>query len=227
MQNSQTSIGIEAMQNLSGNGINNFKQEYTDPNGLNNVGMCEISNQVNMFLSPSNSSSSTFNAPQAGNVDNISSIVSMLKGTLERKKLCNPVDKVAVPDGCFGYYGSENILGITGINQVQANHVYEMQGPFQNVSTVQVAEGRVLQPAEGPFGIGLESTVTPINPIQMSTVSREPSQSESSAPVVSTGFDVCDGPSSSSQAPTVCESSRKQMGRNLENGSRGKGIVIE
>lgn len=226
MQNCQTSVGIEAMHNLTGNGINNFKQEYRDPNEFHIVGMSEIPNQQNTFMSPSNSSSSTFNAPQVGNADNISSVVSMLKGTLERKKLQNPVDREAIEDSCFGYYGSEDVLGNTGLNQVQSNHIYEMQGSFQNISTVQVTEAGVLQAAEGSYGIGLESIITPTNPLQMSTVSREPSQSESSAaaPVVSTGFDVCDGPSISSQVPSVCESSRKQLGRNIENSSRCKDV---
>lgn len=222
MQNCQTSIGIEAMvHNLAGNGVNNFKQEYTDPNEFNNAGMNQIPDQQNTFMSPSNSSSSTFNVPQAGNADNISSVVSMLKGTLERKKLQNPVDRGALEDSSLGYYGSEDVLGNTGLNQVQANHIYEMQGSFQNIST------GVLQPPEGCYDIGLESIVLPTNPLLMSTVSREPSQSESSAaaPVVSTGFDVCDGPSISSQVPSVCESSRKQVGRKLENTSRCKGTV--
>lgn len=226
MQNCQTSIGIEAMMhNLAGNGVNNFKQEYTDPNEFNNVGMSQIPNQQNTFMSPSNSSSSTFNAPQAGNADNISSVVSMLKGTLERKKLQNPVDREAIEDCSFGYYGSEDVLANTGLNQVQSNHIYEIQGSFQNISNVQVTEAGVLQTLEGSYGIGLESIITPTNPLLMSTVSREPSQSESSAaaPVVSTGFDVCDGPSISSQVPSVCKSSRKQVGRNLENTSRCKG----
>ncbi|KAL2544352.1 uncharacterized protein Fot_13585 [Forsythia ovata] len=46
----------------------------------------------------------------------------------------------------------------------------------------------------------------------MNTISREPSQSESSAaaPVVSNGFDVCDDPCIAAQAPSLSESSMKQ-----------------
>lgn len=214
------------MPNISENGINNFKQEYTNPNGYDNMLLCEIPNRVNTFMSPSNSSSSTFNTAQGVNGDNISSVVSMLKGTLERKKLM--VEKEAVDDCSFGYYGSEEILGNTGLNQ-EGNHAYEMHATFHGASAVQITEAGILQTAEGSLKFGLEGLVAPTNVIQMSTISREPSQSESSAaaPVLSTGFEVCDGPSTSSQAPSVCESSRKQVGngRSSEYGSRVKGIT--
>ncbi|KAL3500101.1 hypothetical protein ACH5RR_039194 [Cinchona calisaya] len=226
LQTSQTSLGMEAMPNMSENGVNNFKQEYPAPNGFN-VSLCGIPNQVNTFMSPSNSSSATFNTPQVGNVENISSVVSMLKGTLERKKLGNTVEKEAVHDSSFGYYGSEEVLGNSGLNQ-EGNHAYEMQGTFHDVSAVQITDTGILQTAERSFGFGLEGMITPTNGIQMSTLSREPSQSESSAaaPVISTGFEVCDGPSTSGQAPTVCESSRKQVGhaRSSEYGSRVKDV---
>jgi hypothetical protein len=79
--------------------------------------------------------------------------------------------------------------------------------------------------------LDFEGFVNTINPIQLGTVSREPSQSESSAaaPVVSSGFDACDGPSNSSQTLSVCECSRKQVGngRSSENGSRAKGVQFK
>ena len=92
MQNAQTSLGMEAVLNSYGNGVNKSKEELSDPNGFNDIPMCEIPNQLGIFMSPSNSSSSTFNAPQTGNVDKVSSVVSMLKGTLERKKLGNQIE---------------------------------------------------------------------------------------------------------------------------------------
>ncbi|XP_027079872.1 protein CYCLOPS isoform X3 [Coffea arabica] len=225
LQTSQTSVAMETMSNISENGINNFKQYYTNPNGFNNVSMGEMPNQVNTFMSPSNSSSSNFNTPQGGNVDNISSVVTMLKGTLERKKLGNSVEKEAVDDSSFGCYGSEEVLGNTVLNQ-ERNQAHEMQGTFHDLSVVQITEAGIMQTVEGSFGFGLEGMIPHTNVIQMSTVSREPSQSESSAaaPVVSTGFEVCDGPSTSGQAPTVCESSRKHVdyARSSEYGSRIK-----
>ncbi|CDP14949.1 unnamed protein product [Coffea canephora] len=227
LQTSQPSVAMETMSNISENGINNFKQEYTNPNGFNNVSMGEMPNQVNTFMSPSNSSSSNFNTPQGGNVDNISSVVTMLKGTLERKKLGNSVEKEAVDDSSFGCYGSEEVFGNTVLNQ-ERNQAYEMQGTFHDLSAVQITEAGIMQTVEGSFGFGLEGMIPHTNVIQMSIVSREPSQSESSAaaPVVSTGFEVCDGPSTSGQAPTVCESSRKHVdyARSSEYGSRIKDV---
>ncbi|KAI8015211.1 Protein CYCLOPS [Camellia lanceoleosa] len=89
MQNSQTSLGVEAMHNVSGHGVNNLRQEFANPNGFGDVSMCEIHNHFNTFMSPSNSASSTFNAPHTDNIDKVSSVVGMLKGTLEHKKLNN------------------------------------------------------------------------------------------------------------------------------------------
>ncbi|KAK6117030.1 hypothetical protein DH2020_049274 [Rehmannia glutinosa] len=218
MQNSQTPIGIEAMQEASANGINNFKQEPTNTNGFNNnVSTYENPNQFNAFMSPSNSSSSTFNNPQ---VDKISSVVSMLKGTLERKKLGNQVEKEPQDDSSFGYYSAAEVLGLN--NQGQENHAYET---FQDLSTLGISESGVLRTIEESL---MEGIMDPLNTTtRMSTISQEPSQSESSAApyvVVSNGFDICDDPCVSVQAPSVCESSRNQMGtrRSPEDCSRSK-----
>ncbi|XP_057782241.1 protein CYCLOPS-like [Salvia miltiorrhiza] len=74
MQNSQTPIGIEAMMQQEraqqANGFN-MSTIYENPN--------HHFNESSSFMSPSNSSSSTFNNPQGGNVDQILSVVSMLK----------------------------------------------------------------------------------------------------------------------------------------------------
>ena len=76
-----------------------------------------------------------------------------------------------------------------------------------------------------------EGFANTFNSIHLSTVSREPSQSESSAaaPVASSGLGACDGPSNSSQTLSFCESSRKQVGngRSSENGSRAKGVKFK
>ncbi|KAG8382063.1 hypothetical protein BUALT_Bualt05G0037600 [Buddleja alternifolia] len=171
--------------------------------------MHENPNRFNAFMSPSNSSSSNFNNPQVGNVDKISSVVSMLKGTLERKKLNNQVDKEAIEDSSFGY---EEFL-----------KQYENHGNFQDALTFGVTEtGAVLQTIEESL---MEGIMDPVNTNQMSIISREPSQSESStAPPFINGFDMCEDPSVSTQAPNVCESSRNQMGngRSPEDSSRTK-----
>lgn len=228
MQSTQTSLGMEAMNNASEHGMNKVKQELTDRNGVTNVSMCEMPNQLTTFMSPSNSSSSTFNTPQMGNADKVSSVVRMLKGTLERKKLNSQVEKEAVEDSSIGYYGAPEIDANTTLGQGQGNNVPESSGAFQEVFPVQSKDHGAFQIIEGSIDLDLEGLVTPMNPIQMSTVSQEPSQSESSAaaPVISAGFDASDGRSNSGQTLSVCESSRKKVGNrgNSENDSRAKGI---
>ncbi|XP_075506007.1 protein CYCLOPS-like [Primulina tabacum] len=222
MQNSHTHIGMEATHSVSGNGANNFKQETTEANEFNIVPTSQTQNQHSPFMSPSHSSSSTFHDQQIGNIDQISSVVSMLKGTLERKKLSNQIEKEAAYGSSFGYYRTE-ILANTGLNQERGVFGCENHGNFQNVSTIGVREAGVLKMIEESL---LEGIMDPVNPTQMRTVSREPSQSESSAaaPVISNGFEICEDPCVSAQGPSLCESSRSQMGngRSPENSSRTK-----
>lgn len=220
MQTAQTTIGLEAMHNASALGANKLKEEFENPNGFTELPMNEIPDQMRTFMSPSNSSSSTFNTPQTGNIDNVSSVVSMLKGTLERKKLSNQIEKETFEEFSNGLYRAQEFsIG-------HGNHSHEMQGTLQELSAGQVKDPGVLQMIQGSFDLDLEGFVNPTNTNQLSTFSREPSQSESSAaaPVVSSGFDTCDGPSNSSQTVSICESSRRRVGngKSSENGSRGK-----
>ncbi|KAK2991175.1 hypothetical protein RJ640_002289 [Escallonia rubra] len=226
MQNPQTLMGMEAMHNASGHVINNLKQDFPNLNGFNDTSMCETPNPFSTFMSPSNSSSSTFTTPQV--VDKVSSVVSMLKGTLERKKLSNQIDKESVEDSPLGYYCAQEAQGNSSLNRGQGSHFPEVQGTFQDISAVQLNDPDFIQNVEESIGIELEGFVAPSNPSQMCNLSREPSQSESSAaaPVVSTGIDACDGPSNSGQTLSMCESSRKQVGnkRSSDNGSMAKDI---
>ncbi|KAH9753827.1 protein CYCLOPS [Citrus sinensis] len=220
MQTAQTTIGLEAMHNASALGANKLKEEFENPNGFTELPMSEIPDQMRTFMSPSNSSSSTFNTPQTGNIDNVSSVVSMLKGTLERKKLSNQIEKETFEEFSNGLYRAQEFSNGHG------NHIHEMQGTLQELSAGQVKDPGVLQMIQGSFDLDLEGFVNPTNTNQLSTFSREPSQSESSAaaPVVSSGFDTCDGPSNSSQTVSICESSRRRVGngKSSENGSRAK-----
>ncbi|XP_057477721.1 protein CYCLOPS-like [Actinidia eriantha] len=226
MQNSQSSLGMEAMHNVSGHGVNNLKQEFANPNGFGDVSMCEVPNQFSSLMSPSNSSLSTFNNHPIDNVDKVSSVVSMLKGTLERKKFTNQTERGAVEDSSLGFYCAQEVLGDTSLNQGQRNFIHEALTTFQDVSPIQMNCLGALEAVKQSFDVDLEGFVAPTNPLQMSTLSREPSQSESSAaaPIVSTGFDACDGPSNSGQV--MSESSWKQLGngKSPENGSRPKDI---
>ncbi|KAK2993034.1 hypothetical protein RJ640_029243, partial [Escallonia rubra] len=226
MQNPQTLMGMEAMHNASGHVVNNLKQDFPNPNGFNDTSMCETPNPFSTFMSPSNSSSSTFTTPQV--VDKVSSVVSMLKGTLERKKLSNQIDKESVEDSPLEYYCAQEAQGNSSLNRGQGSHFPEVQGTFQDISAVQLNDPDFIQNVEESIGIELEGFVAPSNPSQMCNLSREPSQSESSAaaPVVSTSIDACDGPNNSGQTLSICESSRKQVGnkRSSDNGSVAKDI---
>ncbi|XP_019226615.1 PREDICTED: uncharacterized protein LOC109208061 isoform X2 [Nicotiana attenuata] len=231
MQNSQSSLARESLHNIPGNTVN-FK-EVSD---LTYMSMCEITNQPNTFISPSNSSSSTFETQQVDGADNISSVVSMLKVTLERKKLTNyHTAREGIEENMLGCYGNqdieENMLGCygnqdnSGMNQHPGNHISENH---QDASIVQVRDTGILQTVQGSLDVVLEGIMAPSNPIQMCVVSQEPSQSESSvaAPIISTSFDACDGLSNASQALNVYEGSRNQVGyaRSSDNGSTARDL---
>ncbi|KAK2976427.1 hypothetical protein RJ640_001820 [Escallonia rubra] len=152
------------------------------------------SSELSTFMSPSNSSSSTFTTPQV--VDKVSSVVSMLKGTLERKKLSNQIDKESVEDSPLGYYCAQEAQGNSSLNRGQGSHFPEVQGTFQDMSALQLNDPDFIQNVEESIA----------------------------APVVSIGIDACDGPSNSGQTLSMCESSRKQVGnkRSSDNGSMVK-----
>ncbi|MCD9638675.1 hypothetical protein HAX54_022797 [Datura stramonium] len=182
MQNSQSSLAREALHNIPGNAVNNFKEDVSDPTGVDGA-------------------------------DNISSVVSMLKGTLERKKLTNyHTSREAIEENMLGCYDDE-VFCNSGMNQHPGNHISENQGTYQDASIVQVRDSGILQTVQGSLDVVLESIMTPSNPIQMDMVSQEPSQSESSvaAPIISIGFDAYDGLSNASQALHVYEGSRNHV----------------
>ncbi|XP_015897350.3 protein CYCLOPS [Ziziphus jujuba] len=226
MQNVQTPVGLEGLHDISANGANAMKQEFAYSNVFSDPSMCEMPNQLDTFMSPSNSSSSTFNT-QPNDMDKISSVVSMLKGTLERKKRSNQIEKeVLEDDSSNGLFPIPEVIVNTNFHQAQRNQIHEKPPTFYEVSPLQIKDHGVIHTVDGSMDLELEGFVNS-NPIQSSRVSQEPSQSESSAaaPVVSSGIDACDGPSNSSQTLGACESSRKQTrNRRTETGSRAKDI---
>lgn len=117
MQSAQTTMGMEVMQNASVHCINTLKQEFSNSNCFNDLLTSEIPNQVGRFMSPSNSSSSTFTTPRMADIGKVSSVVSMLKGTLERKKLSNQFEKEAVMDSSNGIYHHHDIVVNSSFNQ--------------------------------------------------------------------------------------------------------------
>ncbi|KAD4384933.1 hypothetical protein E3N88_25101 [Mikania micrantha] len=211
MQNSQTAIGMEAMHNASGSRVNQSKQELVNHNSFIEDSMYNISNQLDGFMPQSSSPSS---------IDKVSSVVSMLKGTLERKKLSSHIEKEAVEDGSLGYYSDQQVLDYSNMNHINEFHNYEVQ------ETVQ--DPRLFQTIQGSLEADLDNFVAPTNHIQMSFASREPSQSESSAaaPVISSGFDVCDDPTNSGQTPIKGTNTKEQMYDNLQEDCKQRKNLI-
>ncbi|KAM1980032.1 hypothetical protein FF1_037359 [Malus domestica] len=213
MQKAQMPAGLEVMQTASGNS-NLANQDFAFSNGFNDPSICEVSNQLATFISPSNSSSSTFNTPQMSEMDKVSSVVSMLKGTLERKKLSNQIKKQSVDDDrSNGRFSVQEVIVNTGFDQGERDQLHGMAaGTFPEVSTIQVNGHRITQKVEGSLDLQMEGFVNITNPNPVSRTSQERSQSESSAaaPVVSSGFDAWDGPSNSGQTLSICESSIKR-----------------
>ncbi|PWA84238.1 hypothetical protein CTI12_AA161100 [Artemisia annua] len=183
MQNSQTSIGIEAMHKTLP--INQSKQDF------------DIPNKFDDFISTSNSSLSTYNAPH---IDNVSSVVNILKDTLEHKSLVNNIEN---------YYSNSN----------QAHGIH-IDDPIS------------LQGLQGAMDADMEGFVVPTNLVGMNVVSREGSQSGSTAatPVFSTGLDVSDRQSNSGQSPSGFGSPKKlvangkcRQNRNVAKGTGDRG----
>jgi len=219
MQNSQAPQGLDSMFMVPEHDTDTIKEELANFNGFDYLSMCELPSQKGTFMSPSNSSSSTFNTHQLVDVDKVSSCVSMLKGTLHRKKLECQVEKETAEDGLNEIFCIREPLFQSAFNEENWNQqkLVNVQGDF----TDQVNNPGVMQTLEGTTNFVLDGFANQTNQIQGGTASGEPSQSESSAaaPVISSGLDACEGPSNSNQ--TLCDSSWKQVGESTQNKVRG------
>ncbi|XP_065877960.1 protein CYCLOPS-like isoform X2 [Euphorbia lathyris] len=173
---------MQSAQTSSGNGPSNLRQGFADP--IDDIGN-QTGSEFMSILNP---------APQMGDVDRVSSVVSMLKGTLERKKLGNQFEQ----QNTAIYHDQAQP------QQVVINYDQEKAQTSQEISSTHVNDAEMMD---------LVGFVNPTmsNPIhQLSTFSREASQSESSAaaPVLSSGFDACDGPSISSMSDKPVENNK-------------------
>ncbi|KAF7829142.1 protein CYCLOPS-like [Senna tora] len=227
MQNAQATQGMESIHMLPQNGdADILKQEVSNANGFEYLSLCELPNQkaTTTFMSPSNSSSSTFNTPQMVDADKVSSCVSMLKGTLERKRLSSHVEKEAAEDSSNVLFGAQGGFAKTAFMEGQENWIHEKPRKFKAASNGPDKDPGLLQTLEGSINLDMDGLANQTTPIYMGTASREPSQSESSAaaPVVSSGLDACEGPSNSSQ--NLCESSWKQVGVSKSSENKVKGF---
>lgn len=229
MQSTQGTVPMEVTNSGSPHGVK-MKQETNNNSGFSDLSMSQIPEQLGTFVSPSNSSSSSMNAQPVNNLDRVSSVVSMLKGTLERKRLANQVERETF-EGCSqGSFQAQDVLANISFHQGQGDHIHEMSLMFHEASQGQAQDPAVLPNVERSMDLDFEQLINTRNLINVRAISEEPSQSESSAaaPIVSSGFDACDGPSNSSQTPSACESSRKNVGNTIspENGSRAKGTGL-
>ncbi|CAJ2647014.1 unnamed protein product [Trifolium pratense] len=222
MQNTQVPQGLDSMFIAPKHDTNTIKEELATFNGFDYLSMCELpsQNQKGSFMSQSNSSSSTFNTHQLVDVDKVSSCVSMLKGTLQRKRLECQVEKAA-EEGLNEIFCIREPLFESDFNEGQENwsqqNLVNVQGDF----TDQVKDSGVMQTLEGTTNFVLDGFANQMNQMHGGTASGEPSQSESSAaaPVLSSGLDACEGPSNSNQ--TLCDSSWKQAGESTQNTAKG------
>ncbi|XP_004512396.1 protein CYCLOPS isoform X2 [Cicer arietinum] len=222
MQNVQATQGIESMCMAPLHGTNTMKQEVANFNGFDYLTMCEFPSQKGSFMmSPSPSSSSTFNTHQLVDADKVSSCVSMLKGTLQRKRLGIQVEKEASGDGLNEIFCIQEPLFQSGFNEEQQNWSHQKIVNVQGDFTDQVRDLELMETHEGTTNFVLDGFANQANQIHGGTASGEPSQSESSAaaPVISSGLDACEGPSNSNQ--TLCDSSWKQVGESTQNKVKG------
>ncbi|OEL16474.1 hypothetical protein BAE44_0022507 [Dichanthelium oligosanthes] len=191
---------------------NQLKQDFT--NTTTSTPMSNTPVQTPKFVSPSSSSTSPLDSPHMVAQDTVTSVVSMLKDTLERKKLGSHANKDASVGNSFGFYETQqfqqNILGGADLFSLVANAQVQDSPMLPKVE-------RLMEPNNGNF-------VAPTNQVWFGAASREPSHSGSSTAMTahSTGFEVCDELPTMGQAMSVCESTRK----NAANGTadcRSKG----
>uniref|UniRef100_A0A0E0A476 Uncharacterized protein n=1 Tax=Oryza glumipatula TaxID=40148 RepID=A0A0E0A476_9ORYZ len=195
MQSNMPPITTETIETA-----NKLRQDLTNTSTVNSAPMSNTPIQTPTFVSPSSSSTSPLDNPHMVAQDTITSVVSMLKDTLERKKLSSHANGDTSSGISFGFYDSQhfqqNILGGTDI--------------FPLVTTSQIQDSVMLPKVERPTEQGSGNFVAPANQVWLGAASREPSQSGSSTaiPAHSTGFEVCDDLPPIGQAMTVCESTR-------------------
>uniref|UniRef100_A0A453QG82 Uncharacterized protein n=1 Tax=Aegilops tauschii subsp. strangulata TaxID=200361 RepID=A0A453QG82_AEGTS len=186
---------------------NQLRLDFTNTNAANSAPMGSTPLQTSTFVSPSCSSTSPLDNPHMLAQDTVTSVVSMLKDTLERKKLSSPANRDMPHGNPFGFYDSQqfqhNILGGTDM--------------FPLVTNGHVQDSLMLPEVERPTEPNAENFVAPASQIWISAASREPSQSGSSNALTaqSAGFEVCDELRPMGQGLSVCESTRK----NVANGT--------
>ncbi|KAG0502096.1 hypothetical protein HPP92_002168 [Vanilla planifolia] len=202
MQCSQMTTIPQAPHNAPIPDINKMKQEFPNTNNFYDVTMNEVSNQMHSFMSPSNSSTS-FNAPPVATVDTVSSVVNMLKGTLERKKKLNNKEEKEMTEGSpYGIFSSQEAAPNICSSQAPSNQNNGASNSFHMTPLVQVKGPGSMARVGKSLELSMDHFPAHAKQTHLGAPSQELSQSESStaAPALSTGFEVCDGPSHSGYA---------------------------
>ncbi|XP_057850387.2 protein CYCLOPS isoform X2 [Cryptomeria japonica] len=229
MQGMPTSNDVEVLQIPVGGSTHNIKHETASLGFLSHALTSEQSIQQSTFLSPSLTSMSSFSTQPVGAMDSVSSVVSMLKGTLERKKLgANQFNKGIPIDNAFGPYVHDENIYCMSQNHNSFLQVPEPEERVQTAKLIQVKENEQAQQGTCLNQDGETETldVAP-NQLQTSAMSQEPSQSESSAaaPVLSAGVTTCEDPVNSGRTVSRCESSRKRgADGDVDNNVKEKGF---
>lgn len=213
MQSSQMATIPQASNNIPAFSPNKVKQEFTNASNFCDISMAEMSNQMHSFMSPSNSSTS-FNAPSRPTGDNVSSVVSMLKGTLERKKLSCKVEREMIEGSSSNLFSSQEAAPNIKSNQDMGNQITGPSLSFRTASPMQVMDIGNLSRVEKSLELSMEGFLTQANQAHMEVGSQEPSLSESStvAPEPSAGFDGCDDPAHSGHTISNCVISGRHVG---------------
>ncbi|ONK58888.1 uncharacterized protein A4U43_C08F760 [Asparagus officinalis] len=129
--------------------LNGVNQGFNHTINFNDVSGAETANQLQPFISPSISSTSAFNTHPVANVDNVSSVVNMLKGALEQKKLGNQENKETLEGSSFSFYNSQEIPVNISADQNGVNQTPEPPRTFRGVFPVQFQDLLIWQPSKG------------------------------------------------------------------------------
>lgn len=211
MQSSQMQAITESQDNTTIQGVEKGTTKLL--NEFCDVSVVKTGTQVQTFMSPSNSATSPFDTPPVATVDPVSSVVSLLKGSLEKKRLARQVNASEIlKDTSFVISNIQPEVNLI-CNQNIQNEIYWPANKFHLVSSIQ-EQNSMNSKLEILLEPNTEEFVTSANQFRTATVSEEPSQSGSSMAVAafSIGFDACDDLANSAQTNSICESSRRSMG---------------
>ncbi|MQL75680.1 hypothetical protein Taro_008064 [Colocasia esculenta] len=235
MQNVQTPPVMIDQHNVLRQDTYTAREECAITSCLSNTPAGNIHNGLQAVTYPSDYYTPPVSTDPMGTIDEVSSVVSMLKDTLERKKHTSHLGKQIVGSSPFYCYDSKESSASMVCDEGMLNHILEPSGTFIEVPSLEIKNVEDMKAMENPVELDVEDFVASTDQIQLGAISHEPSQSESAtAPVISTSFEMCNGPTHSGQISSVSEraangnsearSEAKELReRVLDNGLKGNG----